>query len=155
MNELPGSLGTTASLALRLGQAIFSVSSLLFMCYNVQFNNLPPFCFLVTIMGLVLPWSMTFALVDLYSICIIKLNSRQAGLMFVIVIGDWILSMLTLAAAGSVASLTDFLIMSNSRFCHGEFNLCGRYKLSVAMTFLSWSLSLASCLLNLWFIASM
>ncbi|GMP28213.1 hypothetical protein CsSME_00003851 [Camellia sinensis var. sinensis] len=37
MDELPGALGTSASLALRLGQAIFSTASLFFMCLDVEF----------------------------------------------------------------------------------------------------------------------
>lgn len=35
--ELPGAIGTSASLALRLGQAVFSIASLLFMCVGVEF----------------------------------------------------------------------------------------------------------------------
>ncbi|CAL5367159.1 unnamed protein product [Camellia sinensis] len=75
MDELPGALGTSASLALRLGQAIFSIASLFFMCLDVEFYGYTAFWvtklgkgFLVTIMGLVIPWSLTFALVDAYSV---------------------------------------------------------------------------------------
>lgn len=35
--QFPGSIGTSSSLVLRLGQALFSVASLLFMCVGVQF----------------------------------------------------------------------------------------------------------------------
>lgn len=43
MEELPGALGTSGSLALRLGQAIFAVGSLLFMCLDVEFYSYTAF----------------------------------------------------------------------------------------------------------------
>lgn len=43
MDELPGSVGTSASLALRLGQAVFSSASLLFMCLDVEFYSYTAF----------------------------------------------------------------------------------------------------------------
>lgn len=36
---LPGSLGTSSSLAMRLGQIVFSTASLLFMCVGVDFYS--------------------------------------------------------------------------------------------------------------------
>ncbi|XP_057500517.1 CASP-like protein 5C1 isoform X2 [Actinidia eriantha] len=150
MDELPGALGTSASLALRLGQAIFSTASLLFMCLDVEFYSYTAFCFLVTIMGLVIPWSLTLALMDAYSVFFKRL-SRQPGVMSVIVVGDWVLSFLSLAAASSTASITDILITSHS--CRAK--LCSRYQLSAAVTFLSWFLSLASSLFNLWLLPSL
>ncbi|KAG4162418.1 hypothetical protein ERO13_D01G114520v2 [Gossypium hirsutum] len=41
--QVPGALGTSASLALRLGQTIFSSASLLFMCLDVEFYNYTSF----------------------------------------------------------------------------------------------------------------
>eukprot|EP00268_Persea_americana_P066379 TRINITY_DN9013_c0_g1_i3.p1 TRINITY_DN9013_c0_g1~~TRINITY_DN9013_c0_g1_i3.p1 ORF type:complete len:122 (-),score=13.82 TRINITY_DN9013_c0_g1_i3:25-390(-) len=70
MDEMRGSLGTSSSLSLRLGQALFSLASLLFMSVGVQFYSYSAFCYLVTIMGLVIPWSLTLAMVDVYSIVI-------------------------------------------------------------------------------------
>lgn len=151
MDQMPGALGTSASLALRLGQAIFSIASLLFMCLDIDFYSYTSFCFLVTIMGLVTPWSLTLALVDVYSV-FFKRPSRQPGVMSVIVVGDWVLSFLSLAAACSTASVTNVLINSTN-FCRSR--MCSRYQLSAAMTFLSWFLSLASSLFNLWLLPSL
>ncbi|CAL5369589.1 unnamed protein product [Camellia sinensis] len=148
MDELPGALGTSASLALRLGQAIFSTASLFFMCLDVEFYGYTAFCFLVTITGLVTPWSLTFALVDAYSV-VYKRPSHQPGVMSVIIIGDWVLSFLSLAAACSTASVTDVLI-DKTFLC--SVQMCSRYQLSGAMAFLSWLLSLASSLINLWLV---
>ncbi|KAA8547288.1 hypothetical protein F0562_003848 [Nyssa sinensis] len=152
MDELPGTLGTSASLSLRLGQAIFCIASLLFMCLDVQFYSYTAFCFLVTIMGLMIPWSLTLALVDAYSV-FVKRPSRQPGIMSIVVVGDWVLSFLSLAAACSTASVTELLIASGGSFCGTK--LCSRYQLSAAMTFLSWFLSIASSLFNLWLLPSL
>ncbi|KAK3021774.1 hypothetical protein RJ639_045096 [Escallonia herrerae] len=43
MDEVPGSLGTSASFALRLGQTVFSSASLLFMSMGVQFYSYTSF----------------------------------------------------------------------------------------------------------------
>lgn len=43
MDEFPGTVGTTASLALRLGQVVFSIGSLLFMRMDVHFYNVISF----------------------------------------------------------------------------------------------------------------
>ncbi|XP_052204805.1 CASP-like protein 5C3 isoform X2 [Diospyros lotus] len=150
MDELPGALGTSASLALRLGQFIFSIASLIFMCLDVHFYAYTAFCFSVTIMSLMIPWSLTLAVVDVYFV-LCKRPSRQPGIKSVIVIGDWVLSFLSLAAACSTASVTDVLITSRT-LCMAK--LCNRYQLSAAMTFLSWFLSLASSLFNLWLLPS-
>ncbi|KAF5745646.1 CASP-like protein 5C1 [Tripterygium wilfordii] len=150
--EVPGSLGTRASFSLRLGQTIFSSASLLFMSLGVQFYGYTAFCYLATVMGLVIPWSFTLALVDGYSI-LVKCSIRQPGILLVIVAGDWILSILTLAAACSTASVVDLLLHADGPYCSQK--LCSRYQISAAMAFLSWFLSLASTLFNLWLLPSL
>ncbi|KAF5958183.1 hypothetical protein HYC85_005408 [Camellia sinensis] len=90
----------------------------------------------------------------LSSSCVWMLSSIAIllSVMSVIVIGDWVLSFLSLAAACSTASVSEILITSSS-FCSAE--LCSRYQLSAAMTFLAWFLSLASSLFNLWLLPSL
>ncbi|KAJ8770813.1 hypothetical protein K2173_021460 [Erythroxylum novogranatense] len=150
--EVPGAMGTSASLALRLGQIIFSTASLLFMCMGVEFYSYTAFCFLVTVMGLVIPWSLTLVLVDAYSV-FVKCLPHQPRILMVITLGDWVLSFLSLAAASSTASVTDLLLDVGSTFCPAK--LCSRYQLSAAMAFLSWFLSFASALFNLWLFPSL
>lgn len=152
MDEVPGSVGTSASFALRLGQTVFSSASLLFMSLGVQFYSYTAFCYLVTIMGLNIPWSFTLALVDGYSV-LVKCPLRQPGVLLIIVIGDWVLSTLTLAAASSTASVVDLLVHANGPYCLPK--LCSRYQISAAMAFLSWFLSLASSLFNLWLLPAL
>ncbi|PHU10564.1 CASP-like protein 5C1 [Capsicum chinense] len=151
-DEVPGAVGTSASFALRLGQSIFSAASLLFMSLGVEFHNYTAFCFLVTIMGLVIPWSITLALIDIYSL-LIHCPIRQPGIFFFIVLGDWALSFLTLAAASSIAGIVDVLHRADETFCPAE--LCTRYQISAGLAFLSWFLSMASSLSNLWLLPSL
>ncbi|KAF3438857.1 hypothetical protein FNV43_RR17132 [Rhamnella rubrinervis] len=116
MDELPGSMGTSASLALRLGQTIFSSASLLFMCLDVEFYSYTAFCYLVTVMGLVVPWSMTLVVVDAYSV-FVKCLPRQQKIVLILILGDWVLSYLSLAAACSTASVTDILLDAGANYC--------------------------------------
>ncbi|XVF17792.1 hypothetical protein REPUB_Repub10bG0154400 [Reevesia pubescens] len=152
MEQVPGALGTSASLALRLGQTLFSSASLLLMCLDFEFYSYTSFSYLVTLMGLVTPWSVTLALVDAYSV-FIKCLPRQSRILLIIIVGDLALSFLSLAAACSTASVTSLLIDFGSSFCPSK--LCSRYQLSAAMAFLSWSLSFASALFNLWLLPSL
>ncbi|KAJ8431570.1 hypothetical protein Cgig2_025612 [Carnegiea gigantea] len=147
MNEVAGSLGTRASLGLRLGQVIFSSASLFFMCLHLNFYSYTAFCFLVTVMGLVIPWSMALGLLDAYSV-FVKCPTRQAGVMTIIILGDLVLAFLQLGAASSTASIAQFFIVVKAPMCSG--NVCSRYSLSAAMAFLSWFLSFASSLFNIW-----
>ncbi|CAN6891102.1 unnamed protein product [Brassica oleracea] len=52
MVEVPGSVGTSASLSLRLGQTLLAFGALLFMTIGVRFYQFTAFCYLVTIMAL-------------------------------------------------------------------------------------------------------
>ncbi|XP_044509420.1 CASP-like protein 5C1 [Mangifera indica] len=151
-DEVAGSVGTSASLSLRLGQTIFSSASLLFMSLGVEFYGYTAFCYLVTIMGLVIPWSFALAIVDGYSI-LVKCPLRQRGILLIIVVGDWVLSILTLAAACSTASVVDLLLHADGAYCPPK--LCSRYQISAAMAFLTWFLSSASSLFNLWLLPSL
>ncbi|KAF5451386.1 hypothetical protein F2P56_026499 [Juglans regia] len=152
MDELPGALGTSASLALRMGQTVFSSASLLLMCVDVDFYSYTSFCYLVTVMGLVIPWSLTLLAVDAFSVFIRRLP-RQPRIISVVIVGDLVLSFLLLAAASSTASVTDILRDAGRSYCPAK--LCGRYQLSAAMAFLSWSLTVSASLFNLWILPSL
>lgn len=47
------------------------------------------YSYLVTVMGLVIPWSFTLAMVDGYSV-LVKCPLRQPGILLIIVVGDWV-----------------------------------------------------------------
>ncbi|CAI0458561.1 unnamed protein product [Linum tenue] len=178
-------MGTSASLSLRLGHAFFSTASLLFMCLHIDFYNYTAFSYLVTVMGLMIPWSLTLVMVDAYSV-FIKYLPHQPRILLVIIAGDWVtqifpcsvfgfatetcrcslyaskvhnlgnmqvLSFLSLAAACATASVTDLLVDAGGSFCPTKS--CSRFQLSATMAFLSWFLSFASSLFNLWLLPSL
>nr|AGT16480.1 hypothetical protein SHCRBa_028_E10_R_40 [Saccharum hybrid cultivar R570] len=180
-----GAVGSAGSLGLRVGQAVFSSASLLFMSVGVEFFSYTAFChrsvegrtcdlvvlrdpslsplhgpnplrrwmdsFLVTIMGLVIPWSCTLAMIDVYSV-LVGCPLRVPGVMVIVVVGDCALSIVSFAAACSSAAVIDLLLQFHGSHCSPRF--CGRYQLSAMMAFLSWFLMAASAIFNLWFIAS-
>lgn len=92
------------------------------------------------------------AIVDGYSV-LVKCPIRQPGVLLIIVVGDWVLSILTLAAACSTASVVDLLLRAENPYCPPKF--CSRYQISAAMAFLTWFLSMASSLFNLWLLPSL
>ncbi|XP_061374481.1 CASP-like protein 5C2 [Gastrolobium bilobum] len=148
MEELPGAFGSSGSFALRLGQTVFSSASLFFMCLDVSFYSYTAFCFLVIVMGLVIPWSITLLVIDGYTVFIQKLPI-QRRLITTIISGDIVLSYLSLAAASSTEGVTNLLLESGS---HCPAKLCARFQFSAAMAFLSWFLTSASCLFNFWLV---
>ncbi|CAN6292663.1 unnamed protein product [Urochloa humidicola] len=141
-----GAVGSAGSLGLRVGQAVFSSASLLFMSVGV-----PAFCFLVTIMGLVIPWSCTLAMIDVCSV-FVGCPLRVPGVMVIVVVGDMALAVLSFAAACSSAAVIDLLLQFHGSQCSPRS--CGRYQLSAMMAFLSWFLTAASAIFNFWFVAS-
>ncbi|KAG7544795.1 Casparian strip membrane protein domain [Arabidopsis suecica] len=119
------SFGTSSSFVLRLGQTLFSSASLLFMCFNddEDFYAYTAFCYLVTVMGLVTPWSVTLALMEAYSIILQKLP-MQATVISVIVAGDFVLSFLSLGGACSTVSVAVLLIGAGEKQCDRIIFLC-------------------------------
>ncbi|KAM0860200.1 hypothetical protein ACQ4PT_046670 [Festuca glaucescens] len=146
-----GAVGSAGSLGLRVGQAVFSSAALMFMSVGIEFFSYTTFCFLVTIMGLVIPWSCALAMIDVYSV-VVGHPLRMPGVVAIVVVGDWVLSILSLAAASSSAAAIDVLLEFHGSQCPPR--LCERYQLSAMMAFLSWLLTAASSLFNLWCLAS-
>ncbi|PIN19614.1 hypothetical protein CDL12_07716 [Handroanthus impetiginosus] len=123
------------------------------MCLDVEFYGYTAFRFLVTIMGLVIPCSLAWALVDAF-VTYVKHPVYPPGIHSIILVGDWVLSYLSLAASCSVGSVSDVLGASGQySFCIGK--VWARYQLAAAMAFLSWSLLFASFLFNLWILPSL
>ncbi|KAH0717346.1 hypothetical protein KY285_013377 [Solanum tuberosum] len=103
-------------------------------------------------MGLVMPWSLGLAMIDTFLV-LAKRPSNQPRVLSAVVLGDWVLSVLSLAVSCSTASVADFLIASGNVYCRD--NICLRYQLSAAMAFLTWILSSASLLFNLWLLPTL
>lgn len=131
-------------------------------------------------MGLVIPWSCTLAMFNIYS-AFFRGSLRLPGLTVIVAIGDMVrifiivqycnrlqvlvlhrsvidhllcqvLSILSLAAASASVGVIDLLLHLNGTYCPPKF--CGRYQLSTVMAFLAWLLTAASSLFNLRLVAS-
>ncbi|KAL9670067.1 hypothetical protein QQ045_007618 [Rhodiola kirilowii] len=89
IGDLPGSLGTSSSLAMRLGQIVFSTASLRFMCLDVDFYSYTVFSNFVVVMGILIPWSLTMAVVDAWSVFNNRAPSRRKTV-FMIIVGDMV-----------------------------------------------------------------
>ncbi|KAL7135570.1 hypothetical protein ABFS83_11G106600 [Erythranthe nasuta] len=152
MEGTAGALGTSWSLSLRMAQAFTASSSLLIMCFGIEFYSYSAFCFLVVVMGLVIPWASTLALLDMLSVSF-KNRIHPPGILSIVLIGDWILSLLSLAASFSTTSVTRILVFTGDSFCIE--NKCKRYQTAAFMAFLSWFLLSVSSLINLWFLAKL
>ncbi|XP_019163536.1 PREDICTED: CASP-like protein 5C1 [Ipomoea nil] len=101
MENLPaGAMRTGASFLLRVSQVVCSVAAVLFMCAAAGL--------LVIVMGALIPWSVTMAVVDAFLVFIRALAPRPRVILMVVII-DWILAMLSLAASCAAASTADFL----------------------------------------------
>ncbi|KAF8084379.1 hypothetical protein N665_0720s0013 [Sinapis alba] len=151
MVEVPGSVGTSASLSLRLGQTLLAFGALLFMTIGVRFYQFTAFCYLVTIMALAIPWNLTLAMVDIYCV-ILNQPFQKPRILLAISIGDWVVSVLALASASSAASVVD-LLRSDESVCPPA--ICNRYQFAATLAFLTWFLSLSSSLFNLWLLPSL
>ncbi|KAL1218262.1 CASP-like protein [Cardamine amara subsp. amara] len=152
MENVPGSFGTSASFALRLGQTVFSAASLIFMCFDYDFYDFTTFCYLATVMAIVTPWSILLGLTDTYSV-LVKLLPQEFKVLFILVAGDFVLSFLSLGGACAVTSGTGLLLSVGEHTCDG--NLCSQYQVSATLAFLCWFLLLASALFNFWSLPSL
>ncbi|OIW01786.1 hypothetical protein TanjilG_03924 [Lupinus angustifolius] len=102
-------------------------------------------------MGLQVIWSFVLALLDAYALLRKKVLHNPV-LVSLFVVGDWVTSMLSLAAASSSAAIT-VLYFHDLGHCHfGEE--CQKYQISVVLAFLSWIPISISSLIMLWLLAA-
>ncbi|KAL0412517.1 UNVERIFIED_CONTAM: CASP-like protein 5C1 [Sesamum radiatum] len=148
MKNIPGSMGTCASIALRLGQAICSSVSILFMSLGVGFYSYTAFCdvfyFYMLISqlfgnnnGFSYPWSFTLALIDGYSI-LAKFPIHQSGMLQVIILGDLVIPTLGSTYKDMIIhDVTKFDVDRSYRFSHWR----QRAQLQVLLIFCSKQMS--------------
>ncbi|MCL7046244.1 hypothetical protein MKW94_013991 [Papaver nudicaule] len=106
--------------------------------------------YLVAAAGLQSLWSLSLAIVDIYSI-LVKRCLRNYRVVSLFAIGDGLTSTLTFAAASASAGIT-VLISNDLGYC--AQNHCTRFELATAMAFLSWFAVTPSFMLNFWSLAS-
>ncbi|XP_019057530.1 PREDICTED: CASP-like protein 5C3 [Tarenaya hassleriana] len=127
MAEVPGSIGTSSSLSLRLGQTLLSAGSILFMGIDLRFYRYTAFRYLVMIMALAVPWSLALAVVDVYYLLQKNKDLRNPQ--------DHSHDFRSrLGAATSTAGVVDFIRSEKTIFAG---RICNRYQFSATLAFLT------------------
>ncbi|KAE9610994.1 hypothetical protein Lalb_Chr07g0193011 [Lupinus albus] len=153
MKVLLGGPGTKSGLLLRLGQCAFGASSIGLMITSFGFSGYTAFCYLIASMGLQVLWSFGLACLDIYALRR-KRELQNPILVSLFVVGDWVTATLSLAAACSSAGIV-VLYASDLNFCSIHKTLpCNRYKVSVAMAFITWIFTAMSSHVMIWILAS-
>ncbi|EEF32523.1 CASP-like protein 5B2 [Ricinus communis] len=153
MKELIGSPGTVSGLVLRIGQCALAAASISIMASARGFSSYTAFCYLIASMGLQVLWSFGLACLDVYALRR-KRDLQNPVLVSLFVVGDWVTSMLSLAAACSSAGVV-VLYARDLNFCKLESDLpCNKYEISILLAFLTWLLIGISSHVMFWILAS-
>ncbi|KAK7259958.1 hypothetical protein RIF29_25596 [Crotalaria pallida] len=153
MKRLLGGPGTMSGLLLRLGQCAFGGASIGLMVTSRGFSGYTAFCYLVASMGFQVLWSFALACLDIYALNR-KRDLQNPILVSLFVVGDWVTSTLSLAAACSSAGIV-VLYARDLNFCTIHKSLpCERFQISVAMAFITWVLTAMSSHVMFWILAS-
>ncbi|CAH1427220.1 unnamed protein product [Lactuca virosa] len=134
MRNFAGTPGTVTALILRLLQCLFAAASIASMASTNSFFSFTSFSYLIASMGLQVIWSFGLAFLDACALAKKKVL-HNPGLLSLFVVGDWVTSMLSLAAASSSAGIT-VLYFNDLGSC--GFVECQKYQLAVALAFMSW-----------------
>ncbi|KAJ8542103.1 hypothetical protein K7X08_016969 [Anisodus acutangulus] len=153
MKELFGGPGKVSGLILRMGQCLFAAASIAVMASSHGFATYTAFCYLIASMGLQFLWSFSLACLDIHAL---RLNRDLRNYVFLslLVVGDWVTAILSLAAACSSAGVV-VLIIKDTIMCKRNPQLsCNMFQISVALAFISWLfLAISSCVM-FWLAAS-
>ncbi|KAL8210708.1 hypothetical protein R6Q57_005145 [Mikania cordata] len=154
MKSLFGSPGMISGLVLRMGQCLFAASSLAVMASASGFSTATSFCFLIAAMGLQVLWSFGLACLDIHALRL-KKDLHNQIVLSLIVIGDWVTAILSLAAACSSAGVM-VVFMKDTEICsrsQGSLS-CNTFQVSVALAFVAWFLLAVSSYVMFWLLAS-
>ncbi|TVU45421.1 hypothetical protein EJB05_04908 [Eragrostis curvula] len=146
----PGSWG---GLVLRTCQLAFAAASFCTMGSSPGLGTYTPFYVLMTAMFGQSLWSLLLALLDG---CALKfgMNLRTNVLLRVFLIGDWVASTVSFAAAASSAGLV-FLLEKDMQACRIYAHLhCGSFILATGFGYVAWALSAISAMALFWMVAA-
>ncbi|KAK9077899.1 hypothetical protein SSX86_001956 [Deinandra increscens subsp. villosa] len=154
MKSLFGSPGRVSGLVLRMGQCLFAAASLAFMASASGFSSATSFCFLIAAMGLQVLWSFGLACLDIHALRLNK-DLHNHIILTLLVIGDWVTAILSLAAACSSAGVV-VVFMKDTEICsRSQAALsCNTFQVSVALAFVAWFLLAVSSYVMFWLLAS-
>ncbi|XP_071707617.1 CASP-like protein 5B1 [Rutidosis leptorrhynchoides] len=153
MKALLGSPGKKSGAVLRMGQCLFAASSLSVMATASGFATVTSFCYLIAAMGLEALWSFGLACLDLHAI---RLNKDLHNHIFLslLVVGDWVTAILSLAAACSSAGVM-VVFIKDTDICRTHKPLaCDTFEISIALAFVAWFLLAISSYVMFWLLAA-
>ncbi|XP_068640496.1 CASP-like protein 5B1 isoform X1 [Aristolochia californica] len=150
MKDFPGTPGTITGLFLRISQFLFAAGAIASMATAEDFTNYTAFCYLIASMGLQVIWCLGLAFLDAYALSKKKLL-RNAILVSLFVVGDWVTATLSLAAACSSAGI---IVLYDRDLGYCKLLGCRKFQISVFLAFISWILIQISSLIMFWLLAA-
>ncbi|KAJ0732422.1 putative casparian strip membrane protein [Helianthus annuus] len=120
-------------------------------CFNLL---LVDFSFLIAAMGLQVLWSFGLACLDIHALRL-KKDLHNHIVLSLLVIGDWVTAILSLAAACSSAGVM-VVYMKDTDICsRSQATLsCNTFQISVALAFVAWFLLAVSSYVMFWLLAT-
>ncbi|KAI3705100.1 hypothetical protein L1987_75332 [Smallanthus sonchifolius] len=123
-----------------------------FSCFH-GFSTATSFCFLIAAMGVKVLWSFGLACLDIHALRLNK-DLHNHIVLSLLVIGDWVTAILSLAAACSSAGVM-VVFTKDTGICRLETTLsCHTFQISVALAFVAWFLLAVSSYVMFWLLAS-
>ncbi|KAI3907895.1 hypothetical protein MKW92_052788 [Papaver armeniacum] len=126
---------------LRMLQLAFSCAAVALMTTDDDAYECVAFSYLLVTMSLMVPWSLTLGIAQGFSDLTGYPLFQPRIMKMAIIIGDAVLSFMSLAAACSAAAVIDYV---------PELKGTSRYHLAAALTFFTWVPVASSALMNLW-----
>ncbi|XP_076882383.1 CASP-like protein 5B1 [Bidens hawaiensis] len=154
MKSLFGSPGKVSGLVLRTGQCLFAAASLAVMASASGFSTATSFCFLIAAMGLQALWSFGLACLDIHALRL-KKDLHNHIVLSLLVIGDWVTAILSLAAACSSAGVMVVFTKDTDICTRSQITLsCNTFQVSVGLAFVAWFLLAVSSYVMFWLLAT-
>ncbi|OWM67185.1 CASP-like protein 5B2 [Punica granatum] len=150
--KILGRPGTVSGLMMRTGQFGFAAASISAMLSSGDTSKFTAFSYLVASMGFQVLYSFALACLDAYALKKNRDLQNPVSVSF-FAIGDWVTSMLSLAAACSSAGII-VLYLHDFELCNRSHLPCLMYEISVIFAFIAWGLLFMSFQVMLWILAS-
>ncbi|KAI3799874.1 hypothetical protein L1987_35179 [Smallanthus sonchifolius] len=153
MKSVFGSPGKVSGLLLRMFQFLFAAASLALMASASGFSSATSFCFLIAAMGLQVLWSFGLACLDIHALRL-KKDLHNHIFLSLLVVGDWVTAILSLAAACSSAGVM-VVFIKDTDICRSQTTLsCNTFQISIALAFMAWFLLAVSSYVVFWLLAT-
>ncbi|KAK3129246.1 hypothetical protein QOZ80_6BG0474760 [Eleusine coracana subsp. coracana] len=145
MKDIVGSPGRRSGLALRVSQFACAMGSMVAMIHAFGFSNYTAYLYLTFTMAFEILWSFLLICIDIHALRY-NLDLHRIGNVWKYVLGDWIFGFFTFTAASAGGGLV-VLMERDVHFCNVyPYLACGRYMISVVLTWMAWAFLAASAI---------